>query len=144
MRLYLDLCIYNRPFDNQAQSKIALETNAFVYVLEKVENGIHSLVVSDTLRYENSKNPYGHRKIRINSYFSLAKESIRHSQTDLDRARFLERMGFSGFDALHIALAERAEVDYFITCDDEIIDLYNESKDLIKVKVVDIIEFSGM
>ena len=31
-KLYLDLCVYNRPFDDQKQTRIALETNAFVYL----------------------------------------------------------------------------------------------------------------
>ena len=39
MKLYLDLCVYNRAFDDQHQGRIALETNAFIYILEKVEKG---------------------------------------------------------------------------------------------------------
>lgn len=39
MVLYLDLCVYDRPFDNQHQERIALETSAFIYILEKLEKG---------------------------------------------------------------------------------------------------------
>ena len=34
MRLYLDLCVYNRPFDSQKQERVALETSIFIYILE--------------------------------------------------------------------------------------------------------------
>lgn len=51
---------------------------------------------------------------------------------------------FSDIDALHIALAEKANVDYFITCDDEIIKLYKKNKDYIKVEIVNIIEFIAL
>lgn len=40
MKLYLDLCVYNRPFDFQGQERVALETSAFIYLLEKIENSI--------------------------------------------------------------------------------------------------------
>ena len=57
MKVYLDLCVYNRPFDYQGQTRIALESNAFIYVLEEIEGGSYDLVVSEALMYENSKNP---------------------------------------------------------------------------------------
>jgi len=41
LKLYLDLCVYNRPFDYQGQERVALETSAFIYLLEKVEKGIN-------------------------------------------------------------------------------------------------------
>jgi len=39
MKLYLDLCVYNRPFDYQGQERIALETGAFIYLVEQIEKG---------------------------------------------------------------------------------------------------------
>ena len=68
MKLYLDLCVYNRPFDNQHQERIALETSAFIYILEKVEKGEYELIVSEALVYENSKNPNELRRSRLTSY----------------------------------------------------------------------------
>lgn len=57
MKLYLDLCVLNRPFDFQGQERISLETSIFIYILEKIERGIHELVISDAVLYENEKNP---------------------------------------------------------------------------------------
>jgi len=43
-KLYIDLCVYNRPFDFQGHDRIALESNAFIYLLEKIEKGDYSLL----------------------------------------------------------------------------------------------------
>ena len=55
MRLYFDLCVYNRPFDYQGQERVALETSAFIFLLDKIEKGYHVLIASDALIYENNK-----------------------------------------------------------------------------------------
>lgn len=66
MKLYLDLCVYNRPFDYQGQERVALETSAFIYILEKIEHAAYTLVASEALIYENIKKLDEQRKIRIN------------------------------------------------------------------------------
>jgi hypothetical protein len=37
MRLYLDTRVYNRPFDDQSQAKIFLETQAILLILQAIE-----------------------------------------------------------------------------------------------------------
>ena len=143
-KLYLDSCVYNRPFDDQKQERIALETSIFIYILEKVEEGEYKIVLSDALIFEHMKNPYPHRMKRIESYFSLAKEYIEINDSVIKRARKLRDMGILDLDALHIALAERAKVDYFITCDDGIIKLYKRTPNMTKLKIVSLTEFIGL
>ncbi len=36
MRIYLDNCCFNRPFDNQNQVKVRLEAEAKLYVQAKI------------------------------------------------------------------------------------------------------------
>ena len=38
-----------------------------------------------------------------------------------DRALFLENLGFGGLDALHLAVAEKAKADIFLTTDDALL-----------------------
>lgn len=38
MRIYLDLCVYNRPFDDQSQPRIVIETIEFLFLLSKAIN----------------------------------------------------------------------------------------------------------
>ncbi|MFO0792627.1 MAG: hypothetical protein U0586_01040 [Candidatus Brocadiaceae bacterium] len=144
MKLYLDLCVYNRPFDYQGQNRVALETSIFTYIIEKIETGAYLLVTSEALIYENNNNPDSLRNMRIATYFELAREFIEIHNADIDRVKFLKRFGFSDIDALHIALAERSHANYFITCDDDITNRYKKHKDFIKVDIVSLTEFIGL
>ena len=38
MKVYFDLCVYNRPFDDQGQPRIVVETVEFMFLLEKAIN----------------------------------------------------------------------------------------------------------
>jgi predicted nucleic acid-binding protein len=143
MRLYLDLCVYNRPFDYQGQERVALETEAFIFLLEYVEKGIYTLVNSEALIYENKLNPDSQRRERISTYLGLSKEFIFREDFDFERAKVLRGMGFSDMDALHIALSEKAQVDFFVTCDDRIVNLFKKNNQSINIKIVSLIEFVG-
>lgn len=144
MKLYLDLCVYNRPFDYQGDERISLETSAFIYILEMIEKGVHTLVSSEALIYENNKNPSEQRRIRITSYFQLAQEIAEIDNSDLERVKSFKKLGFSDIDALHIALAEKSKANYFITCDDKITKIYKKYHNSIKVNIVSLLEFIGL
>ena len=57
MKVYLDTSVYNRPFDDQTQPRIWLETLAFALILQMVEAESIQLITSSVLEYENSRNP---------------------------------------------------------------------------------------
>jgi hypothetical protein len=46
MRIYLDNCCFNRPFDNQAQTKIRLEAEAKLHIQDQIVNSAYELVWS--------------------------------------------------------------------------------------------------
>ncbi len=58
MRIYLDNCIFNRPFDDQRQIRIRLETEAKLYIQNMIANNLLELAWSYILDFENSQNPY--------------------------------------------------------------------------------------
>jgi hypothetical protein len=62
MLLYLDNCCFNRPFDNQKQIRIRIETEAKLYIQENIVLGQFKLAWSYMLDYENNANPYSERK----------------------------------------------------------------------------------
>ena len=106
MKIYLDLCIYNRPFDDQGQPRIAIETMEFLFLLEKTIRKEIRIVNSFTLEYENSKNPMVDRREKIRDLLRIASEYVRYSERLGNRAMEIEKMGFMAMDALHIACAE--------------------------------------
>jgi len=57
MRVYLDNCCFNRPFDDQRQIRVFLETQAKLHIQEQIKNEKIELAVSFVSRYENSENP---------------------------------------------------------------------------------------
>ena len=58
MLIYLDLCCFNRPWDDQSASRVRLETEAKLLLQERIRNGLTSLVWSYALTYENDFNPH--------------------------------------------------------------------------------------
>ena len=61
MKIYLDTCIYCRPFDDQSQDRIEKETKAFVELLKLAEMGKVAIVSSDVLNLWRIKG-YGSSK----------------------------------------------------------------------------------
>jgi len=121
VRIYLDTSVYNRPFDDQTQPRIWMETLALALVLQLVEAGEATLINSSVLEFENSRNPISLRQdwmarcLEQSTAYQLVNESIRK------RAEILEAHGLKAIDALHVACAESTGVDYFLTCDDRLL-----------------------
>ena len=56
MNVYLDCCVYNRPFDDhQSQEKIFIEAKVFYVLLKWTEEGRIKVISSDALTYENER-----------------------------------------------------------------------------------------
>jgi len=141
MKIYLDLCIYNRPFDDQGQPRIVVETVEFMFLLEKAINKEMTIINSFVLEYENSKSPLIDRRDKIDDLLKIASEYVRYSERWENRAEEIEKRGFMAMDALHIACAEAAKSDFFITCDDLLLRKGKANKDKLKVRIVNLMEF---
>ncbi len=87
MKLYLDNCCFNRPFDDQSQIRIRLETEAKLKIQEEIRSGRFQLVWSYILDYENNKNPYKERRIRIEKWKLYAVEDIEESPQLIETAK---------------------------------------------------------
>lgn len=141
MKIYLDLCVYNRPFDDQTQPRIVLETMALIFLLEKVGAKEIDLVGSFALKYENRLNPFGERRKKINDILTEANDYIEYSQKIERRASFLEKIGLPAMDAIHIASAEAARCSYFVTCDDILVKKSQAVKEKLKIKIRLLLDF---
>jgi predicted nucleic acid-binding protein len=141
MRIYLDNCCFNRPFDDQSQIKIHLETQAKLYVQQQIKNKYLELVWSYILDYENSFNPFEERKAIISEWRNIAVMEIIESKLILDIARNLLDFGIKSKDALHIACAVEADCQYFLTTDAI---LLKKSNQIIQIKLINPIEFVSL
>ena len=87
MRIYLDMNIYNRPFDDQSQVKIRLETIAIFSIFQKIKNKELKLIWSFMIDYENSLNPYDDVRQEIEMAASLAFKNITPDEAILNAAK---------------------------------------------------------
>ena len=77
MKVYLDNCCYNRPYDYQTQIRIHLETEAKLHIQDVIKKGDLDLVTSYILEYENGKNRFSHKRLVISVQIVTPGELIR-------------------------------------------------------------------
>ena len=135
MKIYLDVCCLNRPFDDQSQDRIRLETEAIYAILKKIELGKLELINSDIILYEVEKIPDITRKERINCILFLSRQYIDLDHEIKDRARNIQSLGIRSYDSLHIASAESAKVTVFLTTDDQLLKKAKQYASSLKVRV---------
>ncbi len=121
MKVYLDMCVVQRPLDTPTHLRIALEAEAVLGILALCEQGEIEIVSSDALLYEARRNPHPLRREYALAVLAQAKEHLKVSQEAEERAKWLEGQGIKSLDALHLALAEIGGVDYFCTVDDKLL-----------------------
>jgi predicted nucleic acid-binding protein len=125
MLLYLDNSVLNRPFDDQRQPRIWLETLSFSFVLTLIEAGEAKLIHSPIHDLENGRNPFPLRRRWIEKCLRLAEVSVALNDPIKSRALALEPAGVKALDALHLACAEAVGAERFLTCDDRLIRRYS-------------------
>ena len=135
MKIYLDCCSLQRPFDDKSQSRIAVEAEAVLVILSLCESDHLKLISSDALLFEIGCIPDQDRKDDALAILTIAKETIELTAEIEALARSLGASGLKPMDALHLAFASDSEVDYFCTCDDKFLKKA-QSFDSLNTKVV--------
>jgi predicted nucleic acid-binding protein len=135
MKVYLDTCSIHRPLDSKNQIRILLEADAVLGIISLCDAGQIDLVSSEALLYEARRNPNPVRKQHALAVLVKANIVITIDDIIEQRARLFVEDGIKPLDALHLASAEAAEVEYLCTCDDRFLKKAQERSDL-SVKVV--------
>ena len=129
MKIYLDNCCYNRPYDDQSQLRISLETQAKLHIQDLVKHKKTDLVTSYVLWYENSQNPFEARKLSISEF--IQENTAEYIDVDKaedirTKAEEIMKTGVKMKDAYHIACAIYAKCNYFLTTDDRLLKYASE------------------
>ena len=130
MKIYLDNCMFNRPFDEQSHIRIRIETEAKLAIQEEIRRGTYQLIWSYILDYENSKNPFRERQEQIMKWKKCVITDIEENTDIIKTALLLNSKGLQKMDSLHIACAIFAKADYFLTTDDKVIKKANAITEL--------------
>jgi predicted nucleic acid-binding protein len=110
-----------------------------LYIQEGIKNGTFELVWSYILDEENASNPYPNKREQILFWKSLAVSDIEASDEVIYWAKEYVNKGLKSMDALHIACAIAASVDYFITTDKGIL-----KKKVMETKTMNPLDFYVM
>lgn len=136
MRIYLDNCCFNRPFDDQSQLRISIETQAKLFIQQEVLSGTYELLWSYALEYENGNNPFDQRKDNVLEWKDIAVDFIKESEDILLFSENLKSRGVKTLDSLHVACAYYGKCDYFITVDKKLL-----NKGINEIKMRNPIDF---
>ena len=140
LKIYLDNCCYNRPFDDMTQEKINLETNAIETILKKYIDKKIEIYKSMAIDFEISKIIDSDKRRQVEDlYDALNLKEIIYSQAIRKRAVELRDYNIKDMDALHVAFAESRDIDYLITTDKLLINACKKAN--LKLKVINPIEF---
>lgn len=129
MKIYLDNCCYNRPYDDQSQLRISLETQAKLHIQDLVKHKKADLVTSYVLWYENSQNPFEVRKMSIREFIqenTAEYVDVDKAEDIRTKAEEIMKTGVKMKDAYHVACAIYAKCNYFLTTDDRLLKYASE------------------
>jgi predicted nucleic acid-binding protein len=142
MKIYLDVSCLNRPFDNQNQARIRFESAAVVFILEQVDAGRFEHVSSDMARLEIAAIADEDRRQRVQLLLPDAKRILKLTEETFHRAEELEDLGFKPADAVHLAAAEQAAADVFLSCDDRLCRRAKRLRTQLHVEVANPLDWS--
>lgn len=120
LKVYLDNCCYNRPYDDQSQLTIQLEASAKLSIQQDIREGRVDLVTSYILIAENTANRFEVKRNDIQTFIdrythTFVSENCAEQVKEL--AKDVMAAGIKLMDACHIACAIIAKCDYFISTD---------------------------
>jgi predicted nucleic acid-binding protein len=119
--IYLDVCALCRPFDDQTQMRIRLETDAVQLILSHVRAGSLTLAISPAHDVEiGAIDDLAEREHLLSMLRQIGLRVTSDPEQTRKRAEQLFHQGFGPADAAHLAFAEEAQAD-FITCDDRLL-----------------------
>ncbi|MCL1883918.1 MAG: PIN domain-containing protein, partial [Defluviitaleaceae bacterium] len=114
LKLYLDTCCFNRPFDRMFQDKIRFECDAVLTIIKNCDDGMFDILKSDILDEEVGRIPDLVKRFKVLMLYSSATNHIEINEEIINRAKHFQQYShIKPFDALHLATAEYANVDAF-------------------------------
>jgi predicted nucleic acid-binding protein len=139
MKVYLDNCCFNRPYDDQKQLRIELETKAKLFVQQQIIDKRIEMTISSMSKYENSKNSHEERKMIIRDFFNYATSVVTSSPSVRAVAKVFSDEGLNTKDATHLAFAVEGGCNYFLTTDDKLLKYKDD-----RISIMNPVEFINL
>jgi predicted nucleic acid-binding protein len=139
----LDVCSLNRPFDDETQERVRLEAEAVKTVLLFAGLGELVAVGSGAIEFEVDRMVDADRHAQVSLMLRCFDEYVLVEETERQRGKVLEGLGFGQMDALHLACAEKAHADVLLTTDDGLLKTATRQARLLKVRVANPLAWIG-
>src|SRR5438128_2700400 len=111
MRIYLDVCCLNRPFDDASQPRVAVEGGAVIALLQLVDDGRLIDYSSEMAQVEIERMPDVDRRRKVAALLPPRERIIPLSEELLNAAKTLLELKFQLADAVHLVAARQLSVD---------------------------------
>jgi predicted nucleic acid-binding protein len=138
IRVYLDNCAYNRPFDDKDQMTIKMESEAKLKIQENIRKGVYELIWSYMNKYENNDNPYDEKREAIGVWGQIATHICLPNERILEKGIEIQQMTIKPKDSLNLACAIKSGCRYFITTDKA---LLKKAGLLSEIEIINPIDF---
>ena len=136
MKIYLDACCINRPYDDQTQDRIRLESEAILMIINHCQSHQWVWIGSDALTFEIQQIPNVEKQKRVQLLASYVSQSIQVGASEIQRSQELQALGFHTIDSLHLACAESGNANVFLTTDDPLLKRALKVSNQLKIRVV--------
>jgi len=137
MKVYLDVCCLNRPFDDLSQARVAIEAAAITYLLELIDASRLTDYSSEMAWVEVERMPDADRRRNVSLLLPPNARIMPLSDDLLDLADTIREMGFDLADAVHLAAAQRLGVEAFVTVDESVLKRAKRNASRLSVRVID-------
>ena len=131
MKLYLDSCALGRQHDDQTNLRIRNEADAVTRILDLEDFMFSSDMLVD--EFEAIRNQ--EKRASLLALLAAADGHISVTPNIAARGTELAALGFGSKDAIHLACAESAQADWFLTTDDQLLRCARRNSGTLKVKV---------
>lgn len=122
--IYLDTNVYSRPFDDQTQTDIQEEANAFLEIIAEIQAENISLLGSDILAFEVHNILSEEKRAKVKDYLAMCNPHIESSEEVMNLGKRIQNdCHIRARDALHIASAIIGQARYFLSCDNKVTEM---------------------
>jgi len=136
MRLFLDTCSLNRPWDDQGQIRVHREAESVLFLIEEALDGRIELVTSDYLMHEIMQITNEQRRERVLALLDASSLHVQASEALVRRATDFAQFSIKGYDALHFAAADFAACSWLITTDDKLLKRCGRASSITSVRAL--------
>jgi predicted nucleic acid-binding protein len=121
LKLYFDSCCFNRPYDDQSQERIHLESEAILAIIKRSKQNNIKIIGSPALDLEISRISNNDKMEKVKEFYEqTVNVKIEYNELIINRVKVLsEKSNIRTLDKFHLAFAENAEADILLTTDDK-------------------------